>query len=73
MDARGWCKTSDVFGEGYGWPIDQAGTLREADGPPRSAVHRDRMIGISAAYDLCRLLGVKMTLTKGWSPASDWH
>jgi hypothetical protein len=33
----------------------------------------DGTIWVRAADHLCRLLGVKMTLTKGGSPASHWQ
>jgi hypothetical protein len=72
MDARRGCQASDVLGEGHGRPVDQAGPLREADGPPRSPMHWDSAIWLSSVHHLRRLLRVEMTLTKGWSPASDW-
>ena len=73
MDAGGRCQTSDLVGEGRGWPIDQIGALGEADGPPGSPMHRDSTIWVSAADRLCGLLGIEMALTKGGSPSSDWH
>jgi hypothetical protein len=36
-------------------------------------VNRDGTIWVGAADYVCCLLGVEMTLTKGGSPASDWH
>ena len=36
-------------------------------------MHGNGTIWLNAADRLCRLLGVKMALTKGRSPASDWH
>jgi hypothetical protein len=71
MDAGGWCQASDVLGEGNGGPIDQAGTLWEADRPPGSPVHWNSAIWLSLVDHLRRLLGIEMTLTKGWSPTSD--
>jgi hypothetical protein len=36
-------------------------------------VHGDDTIWVNAADRVCRLQGVEMALTKGGSPASDWH
>ena len=73
MDARGRCHTSNVLGEGRGWPIDQIGALGEADRPPGSPVHGDGMIWVNKPDRLCRLLRVQMALTESGPPASDWH
>ena len=72
-DAGGWCHACDVLGESHGRPIDQTGALREAHGPPRSPMHRYHAIRLSSADHQRRLLGVEVALTKGGSPASDWH
>jgi hypothetical protein len=72
MDAGGRCHTSDVRGEGRGRPIDQIGTLGEADRPPGSPVHGDGMIWVNKADCLCRLPRIEMALTESRSPASDW-
>jgi len=73
MDARGRCHTSNVLGEGRGWPIDQIGALGEADRPPGSPVHGDGMIWVNEADCLCRLLRIEMVVTESRSPPSDWH
>ena len=73
MDAGRWCHASDVLRESRGRQIDQIGALGEADRPPGSPVDGDGTFWINAADRLCPLLGVEMALTKGWSPASDWH
>ncbi|MCW2805119.1 MAG: hypothetical protein JWN06_3336 [Propionibacteriaceae bacterium] len=71
MNAGGWRQASDVLGEGRGREIDPLGALGKADGPPSSPVHGDGSNWVSAANNLCRLLGVEMALTNGRSPASD--
>jgi hypothetical protein len=73
MDAGGRCYAGDLLGECLGWQIDQLGALTKSDGPPGAPVHGDGTIWASAADRVCSLLGVEMTLTKGGSPASDWH
>jgi hypothetical protein len=73
MDTGGRCHSGDVLGEGHRRKIDQIWTLGQADGPPGSPVHGDGTIWVNAPDRLCRLLGVKMSLTKGRSPAADWN
>jgi hypothetical protein len=73
MDPGGWCHAGDVLGEGRARQIDQIWALGQANGPPGSPVHGDGTIWVNAPDRLCRLLGVKMPLTKARSPASDWH
>ena len=73
MDADGWRQARDVPGESLSRQINQLGTLRKADGPPGTPVHRDRTIWLSAADHVRRLLGVEMAPIKCGSPASNWH
>ena len=73
VDASGWCHARDVLGECCRRQIDKVGALGQADGPPSSPVHGDGTIWVNAPDRLCRLLGVKMPLAKGGSPASDWN
>ena len=73
MDGGGWCHSGDVLGESRARQIDQIWALGQADGPPGSPVHGDGTIWVNVSDRLCCLLGVKMPLTKGGSPASDWH
>src|SRR5512133_1292941 len=73
MDAGGRCHARDLLGECLGRQIDQPGALWKADGPQRAPMHRNDTIWVSAADHLCCLSGVEMALTKGRSPASDWH
>ena len=73
MHAGSWCYARYVLGKCLRREIDQIGALTKADGPPGAPVHRDGTSWVSAADRVCRLLGVEMALTKGRSPASDWH
>jgi hypothetical protein len=72
MDAGGRSHSGDVLGEGHRRQIDQVRALEEADGPPGSPMDGDGTIWVNAPDRLGRLLGVKVPLTKGGSPASDW-
>lgn len=36
-------------------------------------MHGDGVIWVNAAYDLCRLTGVEMAVTKCRSPSAHWH
>ena len=73
MDGGGWCHSGDVLGEGRARQIDQIWALGQADGPPGSPVHGNGTNWVNVPDRPCCLLGVKMPLTKGGSPASDWH
>jgi len=73
MDAGSWRYARYVLGKCLRREIDQLGTLTKADGPQGAPVHRDGTSWVGAADRVCRLLGVEMTVTKGRSPASDWH
>jgi len=64
----------------YSWTnlqSDIAGVATHLDrnlvNPWGMAVSPNGTIWVSAADRVCSLLGVEMALTKGGSPASDWH
>jgi hypothetical protein len=63
----------DMIGEGTAGDIDQVGSLRKADRPPGSPVHRDGMIWACAAHRIRRPPCIQMTRAEGRSPSANRH